>query len=104
MIGVWVAMVVSGLLTFLIRLSFIGLLGKWQPPPLAQRALRYVPAAVLAAIIVPEVLVREGQIDPINPRMAAALIAAAVARLTRSALLAIVAGMAALLLIQALGG
>jgi branched-subunit amino acid transport protein len=101
--GVWVAMAVSGLLTFLVRMSFIGLLGKWQPSPLAQRALRYVPPAVLAAIIVPEVLVREGQLDPLNPRLAAALLAAVVARLTRSALLAIMAGMAALLSMQALG-
>ena len=103
MSAVWIALVISGALTFLIRLSFIGLLGKWQPPVWARRALGYVPPAVLAAIIVPEVLVREGVVAPWSPRLIAALLAALVAWGTKSALLAIVAGMGVLLLLQYLG-
>ena len=96
-------MVVAGLLTFLIRFSFIGVLARWQPPSWVKRALRFVPPAVLAAIVFPEVLVKEGRFTPINPRLVAALAAALVAWRTKNAVLAILAGMAALLLLQALG-
>jgi branched-subunit amino acid transport protein len=32
--NIWVVMVTLGLLTFLTRLSFIGLFQRWQPPEL----------------------------------------------------------------------
>lgn len=103
MSAVWIAMVAAGALTFLIRFSFIGILGRWKPPVWVQRALRYVPPAVLAAIILPEVLVRDLSVAPLSPRVLSALLAILVAWRTRSAILAIVAGMAALLLLQFLG-
>ena len=103
MTAIWIAMAVGGLLTFLIRLSFVGILGRWQTPEWLRRALRFVPPAVLSAIILPEVLVRGGQFAPWSPRLAAAVLAGLVAWRSRSAILAIVAGMAALLLLQALG-
>lgn len=103
MSALWLSMVIGGVLTFVIRLSFLGILGRWQPPEWARRALRFVPPAVLSAIVFPEVLVRDGQFQPLNPRLAAAILAGLVAWRTKSALLAIVVGMAALLLIQAIG-
>jgi branched-subunit amino acid transport protein len=103
MTAIWIAMVVAGVLTFLIRLSFVGILGKWQAPEWVRRALRFVPPAVLSAIVFPEVLVRGGRFAPWNPRLAAALVAALVAWRSKSAILAIVVGMAALLILQALG-
>lgn len=99
---IWPVMAAAGLITFLIRLSFIGVLHRWRPPRIVERALRFVPPAVLTAIVFPEVLVRDGAFTPWNPRLAAAAVAALVAWKTRSVILSIVTGMAVLLAVQAL--
>jgi branched-subunit amino acid transport protein len=98
------ALAVAGLVTFATRLSFIALLGRVEVPPLLTRALRFVPAAVLSAIIVPELAVRDGvpDLSAGNPRLLAGLLAAAVAWRTRSVVVTIAAGMAALWALQAL--
>jgi len=98
----WLVMIIGGLLTYGLRLSFIVLLDHWQPPDLLRRALRFVPAAVLAAIIFPEVMVRDNHLylSPGNPLLLAGLLAALVAWRTKNVLLTIAAGMAALLLLQ----
>lgn len=50
--------VVVGVVTFAIRFSFIGLFGRVDEiPTILERALRYVPAAVLAALVLPSILV-----------------------------------------------
>ena len=54
----WPALVAAGLVTYLTRLSFIALLGRFELPPLAARALRFVPPAVLSAIILPELVLK----------------------------------------------
>jgi len=92
----------AGLVTFLIRLSFIALLGRFETPPALTRALRLVPPAVLCAIIFPEVLVRDGAIalSPHNLRLWAALVAVGVALRWRNVLLTIAAGMATLWVLQ----
>ncbi len=93
----------AGLATFAIRLSFIALLGRVRTPPLLVRALRFVPPAVLSAIIASELFVRGGALDlsPGNERLLAALVATLVAWRSRSVLLTIAAGMAALWTLQA---
>ena len=98
----WLIILVAGLLTYGIRLSFIALSGRWQPPRLFQRALRYVPPAVLSAIILPEMLFQGGQVitSPLHPRLLAGLLAILVAWRTRNTLLTIIAGMLALYLFQ----
>jgi branched-subunit amino acid transport protein len=98
------ALAVAGLVTFAIRLSFIALLGKVELPPVITRALRYVPPAVLSAIIFPELLVRHGALDlrPGNARLIGGVVAALVAWRTRNVLLTIAVGMAALWTVQAL--
>lgn len=100
------ALVVAGLVTFGIRLSFIALLGKVELPVLVIRALRFVPPAVLSAIILPEMLVRDGALDlrPGNVRLVAGVVAALVAWRTRSVVATIAVGMAVLWLAQALLG
>jgi branched-subunit amino acid transport protein len=70
-------------------------------PPLLARALRYVPPAMLMALIVPMVGAPVGGIEAINPRIPAAIVAGIVAWFTRSSLKTMVAGMAALWLLQA---
>lgn len=100
----WLIILLMGLVTYLIRLSLIGGLGKVNLPPVARRALRFVPPAVLTAIIVPEVLLPAGEIDfsLANARLPAALLAALVAWRTKNVVLTVAVGMAALWIIQSL--
>jgi len=102
----WPALVAAGLVTYLIRLSFIALLGRFELPPLAAQALRFVPPAVLSAIIFPELILRNGAPDLSlhNHRLLAGLAAAGVALSTRNVLATIAAGMVALWALQALLG
>jgi branched-subunit amino acid transport protein len=104
MTGLWLTMLIIGVLTYAIRLSFIQLLGGWRAPELVQRALRFVPAAVLSAIIFPELLVRDGKLflSPANPRLIAGILAALIAWRTKNVLFTIGVGMAVLLVLQQL--
>lgn len=100
----WLVMIAIGLITYATRLSFILIFGQMEMPGNIRRALRFVPAAVLSAIIFPELLIRDGALylSPANERLLAGLIAFLVAWRTKNALLTILTGMAALLLLQAL--
>ena len=102
--NIWIVMLLGGLLTFAMRLSFIYLLGRVNVPEPVRRALRFVPPAVLSALVLPELLMPSGQLDIGlgNHRWLAGAVAIAVAWRTRSILLTILAGMAALLLLQLL--
>ena len=102
--NIWVVMLLGGLLTFGMRLSFIYLLGRVNVPDAIRRALRFVPPAMLSALVLPQLLMPAGQLDISlgNHRWLAGLIAILVAWRTRSILLTILAGMAALLLLQLL--
>ena len=102
--NLWLVIVIGGLLTYALRLSFIVFFGQMAIPAWLQRSLRYVPPAVLSAIIFPELLLHSGAVDLSfhNTRLLAGLLAAVVAWRTRSALLTILSGMAALLLLQTL--
>ena len=99
---IWLTLIIAGILTYLTRLSFIAMLDRWQLPPIVMRALRFVPPAVLSAIIFPELLIRGGSIDFSlqNTRLIAGLVAALVGWKSRNILLTIAAGMGALYLLQ----
>jgi len=102
----WLTIFGVGLGTFALRASCIMLLGKFEQPPWMEAALRYVPPAVLAAIISSSLFI-EGEVvrvDVSDPRLAAAACAAVVAWLTRSLFFTIAAGMVVLWLLQALWG
>ncbi len=100
----WLTIIASGGVTYALRLSFIVLLGRVALPEVLRRGLRFVPPAVLAAIILPELVLRQGRLDlaPTNPRLLAGLLAAVIAWRTRNVLLTIGVGMAGLWLLQAL--
>jgi branched-subunit amino acid transport protein len=100
--SVWLIILFMGLVTFAIRLSVIGLSDKMELPALLRRGLRFVPPAVLSAIIAPDVLLREGQLDVSlgNVRLLAGVLAALVAWRTKNVLLTIAVGMAALWISQ----
>jgi len=100
--NIWFVMAVIGVLTFLTRLSFIALAGRWDAPPLFRSALRFVPVAVLTAIILPELVMPGGSLDIslTNARLLAGLIAIFVAWRTKNTVLTIVIGMAAFWIFQ----
>ncbi len=104
--NLWLIIVGMGLVTFGTRLTPIVLLGRIEIPVIVQRALRFVPPAVLTAIIVPELLYRNNQIDVAltNLRLLAGLIAIVVAWRTKNALMTIGVGMVALWVLQSLIG
>lgn len=102
----WITLIAGGLITFALRWSFIALSGVVTLPRPVQDALQYVPAAVLAAIIVPQVLIHDEQIRlaPDNFRLLAAIVAGIVAWRTRSILYTMIIGMATLWLLNAAAG
>lgn len=98
----WLLILVIGLGTFLMRLSGIQLFGEHGMPPRLKRALRFVPSAVIAAIVVPAIVY--GGPDPgfhlENLRLLAGVLAAVVAWTTRSVLATLGIGMGSLWLLQ----
>ena len=56
----WAVILAVGALNYLSRLSFIALFARRTMPPLLARALRYVPAAMLTALILPMVVDSHG--------------------------------------------
>jgi len=97
----WLVFIAGGVFTYLTRLSFIALFGRQEIPPLVQRSLRFVPPAILSAIIFQELFIRSGQIDisASNLRLMAGLAAGIVAWRIRQPLLVILIGMAVLVLL-----
>ncbi len=104
--NVWILMVLAGLATFVTRLSMILLLERFRMPDWFRRALRFVPVAVLSAIALPALVSRNDALDVSlhNPQLLSGAVAVLVAWRTRNVLLTILAGMAALLVFQALLG
>ena len=100
--NIWLVMFIAGLLTFGMRLSFIYLFGRLGVPDTMRRALRFVPPAVLSAIILPELLMPSGSLNfgLSNHRWLAGLAAMLVAWRTKNTLLTILAGMIILLVLQ----
>ncbi len=102
----WLIIIAMGLVTFGIRLLPIVLLGRIEIPLVVQRALRFVPPAVLSAIIAPELLMSGGQVNLSlgNARLIAGVLATIVAWRTKNVLLTIAVGMIALWVLQTLIG
>ena len=84
--------------TIVNRAGLIMLAGRFDLPPAVQSALRFAPAAALAAIVVPELFIQHGQIDISlhNLKLLAGLAGFAIAMLTRNTILSIAAGMLSL--------
>ena len=75
----WVVTAVLGIGTYLIRFSFLGLLGGRQLPGWLLTHLRYVGVAVLPALVTPMILwpaSQAGQFDPLRMIAATAALAA----------------------------
>jgi branched-subunit amino acid transport protein len=102
--NLWLVIIGMGIITYGIRLSMIVLLDKVEIPLKLKQALRFVPAAVLSAIIFPELLQPGGRLDVSlgNERLIAGILAMMIAWRTKNVLWTIAVGMAALWLLQSL--
>lgn len=96
---VWIAILGGAIGSFGLRLSFIALFGRIDSiPPRVELVLRFVPAAVLAALVVPALVAHGGTLDlsPDNHRLLAGGVAAVVAWHTEDMLATIAVGMGTL--------
>ena len=96
---IWTIIVALGVGTFLIRFSFLGLLGDRPLPPWILRLLRYTPVSLIPGLVAPLVIwpgATGGTPDP--ARLLAALATVAVGLVTRNVLAAIIGGGAVLFL------
>lgn len=84
--------------TFAIRYPFLGFAKHFELSPSVQQVLRYIPPAVLAAIVFPAVFAPRGSVDLhyTNAFLFAGLVALLVSWLRDNLLLTILAGMGAL--------
>jgi branched-subunit amino acid transport protein len=100
--NIWLVMLLGGALTFGMRMSFIFLFGRFEIPAMVKRALRFVPPAVLSAIIAPALFMPNNTFDFSlnNFRLMAGVVAILVGWRTKNTLLTILAGMAALLILM----
>lgn len=91
----WLLVMLLSAISFCTRGSFIVLLADAKLPPVLQRGLRYVPAAVFPALVLPDMAWLDGALDlsPSNPKLVAGIIAGVFAWRTRSTLGTIVVGM-----------
>ena len=102
--ALWLTILGAGAVTFALRLSLIALLGRIRIPPSLGRALRFVPAAVLTAVVIPLLFYENGvlQFSLGNERLLAGLVAALIAWRTRNVLFTLGGGMATLWILQAI--
>ena len=90
---IWTVIAVLGLGTFLIRFSFLGIIGDRPLPTWVLRLLRFTPVAVLPGLVAPLVVwptATQGQFDPL--RFVVAVIVLGVGIKTRKVVPAILAG------------
>ncbi|MBP6800238.1 MAG: AzlD domain-containing protein, partial [Zoogloea sp.] len=80
----WLVFILIGLATTLPRGSFIILGERASLPEGLQKALRYAPAAALAAIVVPDVVLVGGVVEVLNPKLAAAFAAVLATQVSRN--------------------
>ncbi len=103
---VWVVILAVGALNYASRLSFIAVFGRRSMPAWLARALKFVPAAMLTALVLPMIVVAPTAtaLAWANPKALAAIAATVVAFHTRSTLTTLAAGMLALWSLQWLLG
>ena len=101
----WIVIVSVGVLNYLSRLSFIAFFANRSMPPLMARALKFVPAAMLTALIVPMIVAAPSASAAVqlDARVPAAIVAAIVAYTVRGTIPTLVAGMATLWGVRAAG-
>lgn len=84
------------LVTFAIRYPLFAVAGQFEFPEIVTKALKYVPASVLMAIIAPAILIPDGKTIYFgygNPALIGGIVAAIISWKSRSLLVTIAGGM-----------
>ena len=99
---IWLTIIGMGIITYMIRLSPILLLERFELRQDIKQALRFVPVAVLSAITFPEMFQPGGQLDISlgNQRLLAGLVAITVAYFTKNVIWTVAIGMITLWVLQ----
>lgn len=97
----WLVVLGAAIGSYLLRVSFVTLFGRLdEVPARVERTLAFVPPAVLAALVAPELLLAGGggelAVSLANHRLLAGVFAAGVAWRTEDLFATVVAGMGAL--------
>lgn len=92
---IWTTIAALTVATLLTRGSFFLFLHGIELPPGVHASLRFIPPAVFAALVVPELLLVDGAlaIDPTHDKLLAGICAGVVAWRTKNSFLTILAGM-----------
>ena len=101
---IWLVILAGLVVTYLTRLSFTVLVPPDRLSPAFSRGLIYIPPAVLAAIVLPELLLTDGviAISLTNHRLVAGSLAALIAWRLKNTWVTIASGMLALWLLSTL--
>lgn len=103
----WLVVAILGLcaVTIVTRSFFLLTPASFEFSPLAQRALRFAPAAAIAAVIAPEILMHETVIDFTwhNRALIASIVASGVFIWRQSLVLTIIVGMLVFTALRLLG-
>ena len=99
---IWLTIMWSGVGTYAMRASFLAAAHRLTDvPPVAARILRQIPPAALAALVMPALLRPHGQLDLVQPRLLAGVLAGLVAWRWRNVGLTLLAGMAVVVAFEA---
>jgi len=101
---IWIIMIVTGLLNFAMRISMFSGLFQGTVAPSLRSVLRFVPIAVLSAVIAAAVFIdpASGAVSVHFPKVLAATLAAIVAWITQSVLATIAVGLSTIWIMGAL--
>jgi branched-subunit amino acid transport protein len=102
---IWMVILGLGIGTFLVRFSFLGLIGDRPLPEWVLRLLRYTPVAVMPGLVAPLILwppATGGALD--LSRLLAATVTLLVGMFTRNVVYSVLAGMVTLYALLALLG
>lgn len=100
---VWVAIVLAAAGTYAMRASFLATAHRLaELPPWADRVLRQIPPAALAAIVLPALVRPDAAVDLFQPRLLGGILAGIVAWKTRSVTLTLVLGMVGIVALEAI--
>lgn len=98
---IWWIIAILGVGTFLIRFSFLGLIGSRPMPDWVLRHLRYTSVAILPGLVAPLVVypaATNGELDP--PRLMAAMVTIGVGYWTKGVVRAMLSGAVTLFAVQ----
>ncbi len=94
----WLLISLMALITFSIRYILIATAGHWHLPPTIEKGLRYVPIAILSAIVAETIMVNTGNCQSPswsvnNQFLVSAVVAFTVAKMTNSLMITVTASL-----------